>query len=79
MTTFVFIDRKSKKEMTFEGTIAEAESFEKINPQLEWLCSAPLIHSGSGMKKPDQGFRDVLRTIKKGNSRGLSKSNMNTF
>jgi hypothetical protein len=62
-----------------DGTIADAEAFEKANPHLEWLAAAPLIHSGSGMKKPDQGFRDVLRTIKKGNSKGLTKAQINTF
>jgi len=30
-------------------------------------------------KKPDSGFRDLLKTIKKGNSKGLSKSTVNTF
>lgn len=62
-----------------EMTISEMEQFEKENPGFEIAIGAPLIHSGTGLKKPDQGFRDVLRTIKKGNSKGFYGSTVNTF
>jgi hypothetical protein len=62
-----------------EMTIAETDDWEKANPDLEIAVGAPLIHSGTGLKKPDQGFRDVLRTIKKGNSKGFYRSTVNTF
>ena len=57
----------------------EIDLWEKLNPTLEIAIGAPLIHSGAGLKKPEQGFRDLLKTIKKSNSRGLHKSTVNDF
>ncbi len=79
MSTFNFRNKKTGELKLVEGMIADAEAFEKANPDWDWLAGMPLIHSGSGMKKPDQGFRDVLRTIKKGNSKGMHGSTVNTF
>ena len=47
------------------------------NPHLKQIIGAPPIVSGvsSGRNKPDSGFRDLLKTIKKNNP----KSNVNTF
>ena len=56
-------------------TMAELEKFERKNPSLEAAIGAPLIHSGMGMSKPHDGFRDRLRDIKK-NHPG---STINTF
>ena len=67
MGNFNFLNKKTGEYTIFEGTIAEAEEHEKKNPQLEWLCGIPLIHSGTGLKKPESGFRDVLSRIKKAN------------
>lgn len=61
--------------MTFE----ELDIWEKENPTLEVAIGAPLIHSGAGLKKPDAGFRDLLKTIKRGNSKGMTKSTVNDF
>lgn len=72
-------NKKTGKVKIIEMTMAEMDQYEKDNPQMEIMCGAPLIHSGTGLKKPDQGFRDVLRTIKKGNSKGFHRSTVNTF
>ena len=47
------------------------------NPHLRQTLSTPPIVSGvvSGKNKPDSGFRDILKTIKKRHP----KSNINTF
>ncbi len=47
------------------------------NPHLKQIIGAPPIVSGvsSGKNKPDSGFRDILKTIKKRHPR----STVNTF
>ena len=72
-------NKKTGKVKIIEMSMSEMDQYEKDNPQMEIMCGAPLIHSGTGLKKPDQGFRDVLRTIKKGNSKGFHRSTVNTF
>ena len=67
MTTFNFRHKKTGEEVAIWGTIAEAEAYEKANPDWDWMPGKPLIHSGRGMKKPDKGFTDVLQRIKKAN------------
>lgn len=67
MGIFTFRNSRTGREKQLTLTIAEAEKYEKDNPQWKWLCGAPLIHSGRGLKKPDSGFRDVLRKVKKNN------------
>jgi hypothetical protein len=38
-----------------------------------------MISSGRGMAKPEQGFRDLLKDIKRKHSRGITRSTINTF
>lgn len=45
------------------------------NPDIEQVVCAPRISYSGVSKKPDSGFRDVLKRIKKANIR----SNINTF
>lgn len=65
--------------MEMDMSISQIDDWEIANPNLEIAVGAPLIHSGQGLKKPEQGFRDMLRTIKKGNSKGFHRSTVNTF
>lgn len=80
MPTYKFLNTKTNKEHIEFMSISSLEGYLKDNPHITQLVhGAPGIVSGRGMKKPDDGFRDVLREIKKKNSRGRSKSNINTF
>ena len=77
MPTYQF---RNKKTGEFEDhihvlTISEMEQYEKDHPELEAAITAPLIHSGRGLKKPEDGFRDLLKTIKRNNRKGQ----INTF
>ena len=56
---------------------SEVESYLTNNPTKIKIATSPSIISGvqSGSNKPDEGFRDILRTIKKNNRR----STINTF
>ncbi len=79
MPTYNFIDTQSGVEFSDFISISEMETFLKENPHIELMVSAPAIVSGSGRAKPDESFRDILRNIKKGNSKGISRSTINTF
>lgn len=56
-------------------TIAEMVQFEIDNPTLEVVIGAPILGYNTVTSKPDDGFRDQLKRIKKAN-RG---STINTF
>ena len=77
MGLFNFRNKKTGKIIEVNMTIAEAEAYEKANPHLEWMCSAPKIVDAHkvGRMKPTDAFRDRLKDIKKSH-RG---SNINTF
>ena len=78
MPTYVFYDTKTKKTEELLMSISEMEAYRKKHKKTKQLVPAsPKIVSGvaSGRNKPDDNFRDILRTIKK-NNRG---SKINTF
>jgi hypothetical protein len=61
---------------------SEREEFLSKNPQVQQqLTSAPALGDSIrlGLRKPDNGFRDRLKEIKKAHSRGLTRSTVNTF
>ena len=61
-------------------SISALELYLKDNPNVTQLVSgAPMIHSGRGLGKPDEGFRDLLKNMKKANSKGFRRSTINTF
>lgn len=49
----------------------EVEQWIQENKHINWLCGAPPQGDAirMGVTKPDEGFRDLLKTIKKGNIR----------
>ena len=77
MPTYLIRDKKSGEVEEVFMSISEMEKFLAKNPKKERVISAPAIVSGvsAGRNKPDNGFRDILKTIKK-NNRG---SKINTF
>lgn len=80
MPTYRFVNNETGEEFEEFMTISALDEYVKENPHLTQLVNgAPMISSGRGMKKPDQGFRDLLKDIKKKNSRGISRSTINTF
>jgi hypothetical protein len=58
-------------------SISAMETLLAENPHIKQIIGAPLIVTGvaSGRNKPDSGFRDILKTIKKRHPR----STVNTF
>lgn len=80
MPTYKFLNNDTGEEHTDFMSISALDQYLKDNPNITQLVNgAPLIHSGRGMVKPDQGFRDLLKNMKKGNSKGVQGSTINTF
>lgn len=79
MPTYKFINNNTDEEFEDFMSISALEQYLKDNPNITQLVNgAPLIHSGRGLGKPDQGFRDLLKDMKKGNSKGFTRSTINT-
>lgn len=78
MPTYNFINNDTGDEFEEFMGISEMEQYLLDNTNITLSVSAPAIVSGVP-KKPDSGFRDILNNIKKGNSKGLTSSSINTF
>lgn len=82
MPSYTFLNTDSGEVFTTIMSIAEREEYLKANPHIQQqLISAPSIGDSIrlGLKKPDNGFRDRLKEIKKQHSKGITKSTINTF
>jgi hypothetical protein len=80
MPTYKFLNNETNEEYEEFMTISALDDYLKDNPNVTQLVNgAPMISSGRGMGKPDNGFRDLLKDIKKKNSRGITRSTINTF
>lgn len=80
MPTYRFLNNETGLEYEEFMFISALDPYLKDNPNVTQLVNgAPLIHSGRGLGKPDQGFRDLLKNMKSGNSKGLQRSTINTF
>lgn len=80
MPTYKFLNNQTGEEFEEFMSISSMEEYLKNNPHITQLVNgAPLIHSGRGFGKPDQGFRDLLKDIKKKHSQGITKSTVNNF
>lgn len=72
MANYTFLDTKTDKEFDIDMPISELDDYKARNPHLEQIISrAPALADPSrlGLRKPDAGFRDVLKRIKKASGR----------
>ena len=80
LPTYAFHNTKTGEEFEDFMSISQLETFLEENPDIVQLVNgAPMIGSGRGMGKPDQGFRDLLKDTKKKHSKGITRSSINTF
>ena len=81
MPTYSFINNETGEEFDLFMSISEYEKYIEENQEkvTQLVNGATMIHSGRGMGKPDASFRDLLKHIKKGNQKGISRSTINTF
>lgn len=78
--TYRFLNNDTGEEYENFMSISELDAYLEENPHLTQLVNgAPMIASGRGMGKPDQGFRDLLKDMKKKHSKGITRSTINTF
>jgi hypothetical protein len=82
MPIYTFKNLNTGDEFTTVMSMTEREEYLKANPDIQQqLIAAPAIGDSirMGLVKPDNGFRDRLREIKKAHSKGFSRSTINTF
>lgn len=78
MPTYLFHNTTTHEEWEEMMGISEAEKYLGLNPHIERRPNgAPVISEPmlQGMKKPDEGFRELLRNMKKHHR----NSTVNTF
>jgi len=78
MPTYDFRNKETGEILEKRMKISEKESWLKDNPEYEYvMLGAPSIGDPIrlGLRKPDQGFREVLSKAKEAHPRG----NINTF
>lgn len=82
MPNYTFLNTETNEYYELYMSVAEREQYVKDNPAMQQVIhSAPALGDSIrlGLRKPDDGFRDRLREIKKAHSKGFSKSTVNTF
>jgi hypothetical protein len=80
MPTYKFLNTNTNEEFEEFMSISSRTQYLEENPHITQLVNgAPLIHSGRGLQKPDAGFRDILKNVRKEHSRGITRSTVNTF
>lgn len=80
MPTYLFKNKKTGDEFEVSMKISERDPYLTENPHLEQLVNGfPGLGYSMVRSKPAGGFTDLLKEIKKRNSRGLTKSTINTI
>lgn len=79
MPSYTFLDTNTNEYSQLSMTITEREEYIKNNPHMQQQLTAPAMGYSFVTKKPDAGFRDRLKEIKKAHSKGFTRSTVNTF
>jgi len=77
MPTYTYFNSESGEQEEHFHKIAEMDDFSARHPHLTRVITAPKNNIVTGInQKPDAGFRDVLKSIKKASGRD---NTVNTF
>jgi hypothetical protein len=80
MPTYSFRDKNTNEVFDKFMKMSEKDQYLSDNPQFESVLTAAGVGRELTSKmKPDQGFRDVLREIKKKTNKVWTPSTINTF
>jgi hypothetical protein len=80
MPTYTFRDKNTDEVFDKMMKISEREQYLSDNPHIVTVVTAPGVNRElTSNMKPDQGFRDVLREIKKKHNKVWTPSKINTF
>lgn len=75
MPTYTFRDKQTDDVVELQMRISELDVFKEQNPHLEQTIGSPNVVRHKDLK-PDSGWRDVLKGIKKASGR---TNTINTF
>lgn len=80
MPLYTFKDRETGEIVEKNVKISEYDQFKSENLHLERIIEAPSIGDPVrlGIKRTDDNFNSLLKHIKKGNSKGITGSSINT-
>lgn len=72
MANYTFYNTTTDEEFDISMPMSELDPYKENNPHLKQVIRSVNIADPTrlGMKKPDSGFRDVLKKIKKAHPRG---------
>lgn len=77
MPTYTFINTETDEEFDlFLKSWKNKDEYLEANPNIKQTIRAAPVVGYNDAKKPDEGFRDILRDIKKGSGMG---ADINTF
>lgn len=83
MPNYRFRDRNTDEQWEEFMGISAADKYLEENPHIERMVNGfPMMASGvmhGAKSKPDDGFRDLLKDMKKKSEQGISRSTINTF
>ena len=79
MPTYSFRNKQTGEVFDKFMSLSARDQYLQENPDLESVFGAPALIDQTSTKKPDQGFRDVLREIKKKHNKVFTPSTINTF
>ena len=79
MPTYRFLNNETGEEYEEFMKISELDAYLESHPEVTQQPTAPALSSGRGLGKPDAGFRDVLKQIKKNANKGITRSTIETF
>ena len=82
MPTYNFRNLDTGEEFEIVMKMSELDEYKENNPNhQQFLTKAPSVSYDSaslGVRKTDDNFNSLLKHIKKGNSKGMTKSTINT-
>lgn len=79
MPTYHFKDTETGEEFEVSMKISELDEYRAANPTHQTVIKAAAVTYRTSSDKPDNGFRDVLKEIKKNNDQHFTKTNINTW
>lgn len=81
MPTYTFMNTNTNEEFDITMSMSELDTYISENPHLQQVLKSMNIVDSTrlGVRKPDNGFRDLLKHMKKKHSQGITKSTINTF
>jgi hypothetical protein len=67
MANYTFLNKETNEEFDISMPISDLDDYKKNNPHLEQLLTGMRLGDPTrlGLRKPDAGFRDVLKKVKR--------------